>query len=307
MSSKDKSASLEAVPNNKSKQGFDGDTTTEEISLPGNQPSAGHRRVSDGTRASDSSASQLAAAGHEETTLTPDEEAKDKNSVATTLTSTLAHSQQSRSSRRKENQSSTSEGELTAASSHVPEKQKVSSMRQKPSSPFSQFLRKLIPCIGPSRSHPIIDVTDVDEKGGVRDTSSTSAAALTVPSSLVPPSIVDPDIRVVPPSPSKQLLPLEETEGVTSGAVQPPGSTGEDHARSHTSMGEETDDEFEDVIEMDAEQEEEDRLIRNGGMGIPVDLVSRLWFSSPTSSNLHGSGWCSTAIITPNSTTTRWS
>jgi RNA polymerase II subunit A small phosphatase-like protein len=54
--------------------------------------------------------------------------------------------------------------------------------------------------------------------------------------------------------------------------VQPPGSTGDEHARRHSSLGEETDDdEFEDVIE-DVDQEEEDRLIRNGGMGIPVGL-----------------------------------
>jgi RNA polymerase II subunit A small phosphatase-like protein len=252
---KSKSVSLEAVPKNSANHDLDEDDVTL-LKDQGKGASAGHRRASGGTSASDD-----AAAGHS----TTDEEAKDKNSVETALTSTFVHPLDL--SGPKPKQSSPKDGQLTPSSSKLLKRQHVSG-----ASSLSRFLRKLIPCIGPSRKHPIADPVDISEKEVIHDISNTpsSPAALTIPTALILP---DQNVRVVPPSPAKQLLPLEETEGLTSGAVQPPGSTGDEHARRHSSLGEETDDDdFEDVIEMDVEQEEEDRLIRNGGMGIPVGL-----------------------------------
>ena len=117
------------------------------------------------------------------------------------------------------------------------------------------------------------------------------------------------DVQVViPPTPTKTLLPISETEGVTSGAVQPPGSSGSDifspqpiphsdlshapaavqphvgdtsHSTTTDSDGSFTDEEGHGEGE-EAEQEEgepmeeddEDALIMNGGAGIPIGPVS---------------------------------
>ncbi|CAL1706596.1 unnamed protein product [Somion occarium] len=89
---------------------------------------------------------------------------------------------------------------------------------------------------------------------------------------------------VVPPTPTRSLLPKEETEGVTSGAVVPPGSTGtpeETHHEppTHTQDSENESDgstsftEDEDLDEsspMDEIEDDEERLIMQGGAGIPV-------------------------------------
>lgn len=111
--------------------------------------------------------------------------------------------------------------------------------------------------------------------------------AITPTTASRPPSPTDSEIIVPPPS-NTQLLPEDETDGVTSGAVQPPGSTGSapgEIVRAHThdtaSTGDEsdgttyTDDEGEErQIAMD--QDEEDRLIKNGGSGIPIGPVREL-------------------------------
>jgi RNA polymerase II subunit A small phosphatase-like protein len=70
---------------------------------------------------------------------------------------------------------------------------------------------------------------------------------------------------------------------MTSGAVQPPGSTGEgvahDHSRAHThDSGDESEGtsytEDDDVDEhIDDAEDDEDRLIMNGGAGIPIGPV----------------------------------
>ncbi|KAJ3507394.1 hypothetical protein NLJ89_g6327 [Agrocybe chaxingu] len=81
----------------------------------------------------------------------------------------------------------------------------------------------------------------------------------------------------LPPTPTTQLLPAEETEGMTSGAVQPPGSKGDTpiHEKPHPSpthtVGDENESEgsFTEDEDLD-DQEEEDRLILNGGAGIPI-------------------------------------
>ncbi|KIK67127.1 hypothetical protein GYMLUDRAFT_156524 [Collybiopsis luxurians FD-317 M1] len=98
-------------------------------------------------------------------------------------------------------------------------------------------------------------------------------------SSSQPPSPTDSEI-VIPPPPSSQLRPEDETDGVTSGAVQPPGSTGEPLIRSITR---DSDDESDGTHYTEEElqgrdlhqslldeQAEEERLVRSGGSGIPV-------------------------------------
>ncbi|KAG8874035.1 hypothetical protein FRC20_006880 [Serendipita sp. 405] len=67
---------------------------------------------------------------------------------------------------------------------------------------------------------------------------------------------------VVPPA--TELLPVAETEGVTSGAVQPPGSTGVENDESDAGA---TDDERHRPLE---DEDDEERLILNGGNGIPI-------------------------------------
>lgn len=84
-------------------------------------------------------------------------------------------------------------------------------------------------------------------------------------------------------------LPREETGDVMSGAVVPPGAEGTPNStprkkRSRLSadsasgasseeMSEEEEDEEEEEEYLD-EQDEEDRIIQNGGMGIPIGEVS---------------------------------
>lgn len=111
--------------------------------------------------------------------------------------------------------------------------------------------------------------------------------AITAPTSLpptphTPPSPTDSEI-IIPPPPSTQLLPEDETDGVTSGAVQPPGSTGDSplvRTITRDSDSEASDGTHfteDDQVEADLhqsllleEQAEEERLIRNGGSGIPI-------------------------------------
>ena len=86
---------------------------------------------------------------------------------------------------------------------------------------------------------------------------------------------------VVPPTPTPQLLPLEETDGVTSGAVQAPGSTGDEIktdvrvtvGESDESDGSFDDEPFGDGRQIESWEEEEARLIRQGGTGIPIGPV----------------------------------
>ncbi|OJT10270.1 hypothetical protein TRAPUB_13224 [Trametes pubescens] len=118
------------------------------------------------------------------------------------------------------------------------------------------------------------------------ETSADGAARSTeIPAPLQPieiPQADDPNV-LVPPTPTK-TLPREETEGVTSGAVQPPGSTGGDSIRDHSrrssrnlnddSDGSTSFTEDEDLDDggtpMDEIEDEEERLIMQGGAGIPV-------------------------------------
>jgi hypothetical protein len=90
------------------------------------------------------------------------------------------------------------------------------------------------------------------------------------------------DTVIVPPTPSRasHTLPLEETQGLTAGAVVPPGATAEDYHQNAVAGADDgnsegtsfTDDEFHDAPEEDMEAEEA-RLIANGGSGIPPGPV----------------------------------
>ncbi|KAG8747830.1 hypothetical protein FRC10_011276 [Ceratobasidium sp. 414] len=166
----------------------------------------------------------------------------------------------------------------------------------------------LIPCAAPSSAHPIdedsvtnqpaaISATErekgqpspsaVSEKPAVSPTEShsvdptvsnvtgttvvpeqhrpTVAPLIPVPVPASPPT--EPE-EVVPPSPKPQLLSQEESEGMLSGSVQAPGSTGVPETESEGSL---TDDEEEgkEPEDQDAEDDEE-RLIMQGGAGIPI-------------------------------------
>ena len=88
----------------------------------------------------------------------------------------------------------------------------------------------------------------------------------------------------VAPTPSRTLLPVADPEGVTSGAVQPPGSRGDDvvHTRTHSQdSGDESDvattfteEDDPDENPLDDMEDEEEPLIMNGGVGIPIGPVS---------------------------------
>lgn len=102
----------------------------------------------------------------------------------------------------------------------------------------------------------------------------------------IPPAEAPPDTEIIiPPTPTKQLLPFSETDGLTSGAVQPPGSTGEDHTHEHIHVhrdsGEESDgSRTEDEVLRDLvtaeEDEDEGAAIPRGGYGVPIGPVSHM-------------------------------
>ncbi|KAG2345546.1 NIF-domain-containing protein [Suillus weaverae] len=190
--------------------------------------------------------------------------------------------------------------------------------------------RNLMPCIAPSRNHahatdvdshdsmrykvtdlanggsaPPVDTSVSSEKQDqVKETEREKPTPATIDSGLSPPSMqtnlteVDVIVSLVP---TKALLPIFETEGMTNG-VQPPGSTGIDifspsqlsrGDASHTSSGgtklhagdiSDTATDYEDsftdlegghkeqeVLEIEGvEPMKEDTLILNGGTGIPI-------------------------------------
>jgi carboxy-terminal domain RNA polymerase II polypeptide A small phosphatase len=217
---------------------------------------------------------------------------------------------------------------------------------------FSRLVRKLVPCTGTSRAHTL-DADDaasgttelgssvvLKEKQGLKDiekesgpsqlskatidtdpapspadTSSSLPLATCNPLAIIPlPPPADSDVFI--PS-TKQLLPESETEGVTSGAVQPPGSTGEDILHDHTmqthTSGDETDgtgatgdEEYEDANNMEDMEDEEGRLIRQGGVGIPIGPVGRTQGYFPSATNVLPIGWPATAAFAADRTTACW-
>ena len=229
-------------------------------------------------------------------------EKHENGSLSTTLTGTNA------TSRRKAHQSSASE-EHPSSATHNKEKEPGSKRTIKPSF-FSRFIRKMVPCIPSSPSSQPVEIDELHndtsppskeksgapapehEPAGVSEpqadtatSSGTKEEADLPPLDMSPPPPTDSDI-ILPPTPTTHLLPQAETEGMTSGAVVPPGATGTVSKRhSHVPStngddGEEseassvTDEYVDDLNGADEIEDEEDRLIMNGGAGIPIGPVS---------------------------------
>lgn len=192
---------------------------------------------------------------------------------------------------------------------------------------MTELVRTLIPCVAPrDRAHVIdLDPDDATQHGdkaadaasarpvpaadiSVNDGEqseakrhepewererSTLARVIDLPPSSIQTTTAEVDV-IVPPTPTKTLLPISETEGMTSGAVQPPGSTGtnarfttsegtishaidtlrtvSDSEGSFTDEGGHGKSEAEPVEPMS--EDDEDTLILNGGAGIPTGPVS---------------------------------
>lgn len=181
---------------------------------------------------------------------------------------------------------------------------------QKPKlSLLSRAVHKLVPCAGPSQMHTNDDAGSVKSDPnssvaakditGIKEAevdphlpqphaspdnnapsdhpiASTSAPLVVPPitNHSLPPT--DPEV-IIPPPPSTHLLPEAVTDGVTSGAVQPPGSTGGEivrtHSRDSASESDETNVTDEGVDDNHTMEDEEERLIKNGGAGIPMGPV----------------------------------
>jgi len=201
---------------------------------------------------------------------------------------------------------------------------------QKKESFISKFVRKFVPCVAPSNRTHVIDMDvdgaprhgtadvvngrpaptgDISVAGEKQNEDTEHEQEKSAPLALdTSPSTIQAnttEVEVIVPS----LLPISETEGVTSGAVQPPGSTGTDifspspppqmdltHPApggthpyagdtSHTATDSElegslTDDEAHadpeepELEEVEPMEEDEDTLIMNGGAGIPIGPVS---------------------------------
>ncbi|KAG9039734.1 hypothetical protein FRB95_007161 [Tulasnella sp. JGI-2019a] len=129
-------------------------------------------------------------------------------------------------------------------------------------------------------AQPVLDIAPHP-----KSTSSTSGPSgaepstptKTKPTPLLTAPVVEQDgdaMIVIPPSPHSHLLPREETEGVTSGAVQPPGGTGADVSITDENEGDVADNEggqgLNPDLDVDDEDDEELRLIEAGGTGIPI-------------------------------------
>ncbi|KAG2364858.1 HAD-like domain-containing protein [Suillus spraguei] len=111
---------------------------------------------------------------------------------------------------------------------------------------FARFFRKLFSCVGnDTRAHDI----DVDGMAQLQEKGQ-------------------------PPVPPKDVLPIAETGGATSGAVQPPGSAVPGQVLKTSSHRQ-----SEQVAELDDNPfeltEEDEMLIKNGGAGIPIGSDGR--------------------------------
>lgn len=178
---------------------------------------------------------------------------------------------------------------------------------------LSRVVNKVVPCVNSDQSQlnqdhhlsdsdhsvPLRDITllkpsDILVENPPLDDQEESppiaAGFIATPtSSLPPPSPTDSEVLVQPP-PSSHLLPEDETDGMTSGAVQPPGSTGDEIARSNTHDTSEDSDrtsftDDDDHHHMRDEQDEEENLIKAGGSGIPIGPVRLLSLPFLTSLN----------------------
>ncbi|KAJ2918507.1 hypothetical protein MD484_g1888, partial [Candolleomyces efflorescens] len=198
----------------------------------------------------------------------------------------------------------------SAAHENAPKVNGVKPGSTRPPKPsfLSRVVRVLLPCIAPSRALDIdVDVypssssqssptTQQQEKQAVASAVDEEQPQVPQASASSPAHQPEPEKKaeeeqpppaeksepeqeetVVRPS-TPTLLPKEETEGATSGAVQAPGSTGlppTPERPHHPLDGNESDatsftDEDVDDVNLDDDDEEEDKLILNGGAGIPI-------------------------------------
>ncbi|KAL0068724.1 hypothetical protein AAF712_004053 [Marasmius tenuissimus] len=170
----------------------------------------------------------------------------------------------------------------------VGSQQLVTPIEADPASQRSADVKQPVP---PPSAKPTASQSVADQNHASTDTPMQEIALtpLTPPAAAPSPTTatpVDPeaDVIIQPPL-SAQLLPPETTDGVTSGAVQPPGSTGltpangtsplpttPDAVLTRTTTRDTQESEETHMTESVSaiEDEEEERLIRNGGVGIPL-------------------------------------
>ncbi|KAK7057249.1 FCP1-like proteiny domain-containing protein [Favolaschia claudopus] len=215
----------------------------------------------------------------------PQPDDKEQGSLNTTLT---GNHKRTMFYGRRGNKSSTSQAAVSSSTSHSIVKPASNRARSKPTF-LTRVVYKLVPCVHDSHAMAkdmdealapqMVEMrrSDAGPQTATSDASAIEATGLSLAPPTIhvdrPPSRADSEIIVQPP----QLLPEEETDGLTSGAVTPPGATGgEIIARTHTRDSSEdsdgtsfTDDEGDERRAYD-EHAEEQRLIRSGGSGIPI-------------------------------------
>lgn len=162
------------------------------------------------------------------------------------------------------------------------------------SSFWSRCLRVIVPCIFSSPAAHAIELPDAPQPitqqqekpplkspetqdGVVGEVQKPESSKPTVDTSVQKvPATTEITELVVPPTPTTpHLLPPEETEGMTSGAVQPPGSKGDSPTQEklqHTPVSDNDESEYSED-DIDDPEDEENRLIYNGGAGIPIGPV----------------------------------
>lgn len=167
------------------------------------------------------------------------------------------------------------------------------------SSFLSRLFRMIVPCVFPSPAAHPIELPDTphpitplpQEKPPLKSPEIQHGVPEEVPKPESSKPTVDTLVQnvpatteslevVVPPTPTTpHLLPSEETEGMTSGAVQPPGSKGDSPTQEKSQHSPISENEESEYSEEDIEdpEDDEDRLIYNGGAGIPIGSVSSYW------------------------------
>ncbi|KAF8210167.1 hypothetical protein K438DRAFT_1752937 [Mycena galopus ATCC 62051] len=204
--------------------------------------------------------------------VAPDD--KEQGSLNTTLT---GNHKRTTFYGRRGNKSSTSQGAVSSSTSHSIGKPAPHRVRSKPTF-LSRVVHKLVPCVNDNAMAKDVDDALAPQMVETRRSLALDASALLLAPPAInverPPSRADSEIIVQPPQ-NTHLLPEDETDGLTSGAVTPPGATGEiirTHTRDSSDDSEGTsftDDEGDDRRAYD-EHAEEQRLIKNGGAGIPI-------------------------------------
>lgn len=175
---------------------------------------------------------------------------------------------------------------------------KASPQKVSPSKPKSASQTPAEESKGTTEPPPAIETTETAPEAPAEPSSAKSAPPPPIDTSIPIPAIDVDDIPlahtpgtpptptsdpsvIVPPTPKSVYLPKSETEGVTSGAVQPPGSTGDEPILQRNAGEEDSDgtsftdeDDVGDVTQDQIQEEdEEERLIMNGGAGIPIGPV----------------------------------